>query len=26
VFMFFILLTITLLFNRVAKATASYDQ
>jgi hypothetical protein len=24
--MFFILLTITLLFNRVAKATASYDQ
>jgi arabinogalactan oligomer/maltooligosaccharide transport system permease protein len=26
VFMFFILLTITLVFNRVAKATASYDQ
>ncbi len=26
VFMFFILLTITLLFNRVTKATASYDQ
>ncbi|MDQ3937207.1 MAG: sugar ABC transporter permease [Chloroflexota bacterium] len=26
VFMFFILLVITLLFNRIAKATASYDQ
>src|SRR5688572_8726217 len=26
VFMFFILLTITLLFNRVTKATATYDQ
>ena len=26
VFMFFILLTITVVFNRVTKATASYDE